>query len=157
MKQLVILAVLVVIVAGDLGAQEGAPIFLNPPTLTKPAGYTHIVISPDRRTAYIAGQVAFDSTGAVVGAGDFRAQTEQVFNNLRRALTAVNATFADVMKTTTYVTDVKQVAVIREIRGKFLDPDRPPANTLVAVASLARPELMIEIEAVVALPLNRSR
>ena len=118
MKGLFFVLVLMTILVNKVAAQDVAPTFLNPPSLTKPTGYTHIVISPDRRTAYIAGQVAFDSTGAVVGAGDFRAQTEQVFGNLRRALSALGASFSDIMKMTTYVTDVRQVPVIREIRGK---------------------------------------
>jgi enamine deaminase RidA (YjgF/YER057c/UK114 family) len=125
--------------------------YINPPGLVKPSGYTHVVLSSDARTAYIAGQVAFDSSGRVVGAGDFAAQAEQVFANLRRALASVGASFADVLKTTTYVTDVANIAALRDVRGRYLDPAHPPANTLIAVAGLARPELLLEIEAVVEL------
>jgi enamine deaminase RidA (YjgF/YER057c/UK114 family) len=138
-------------VAGTAAAQSGEARYINPPGLTKPTGYTHVVVGADGRTVHIAGQVAFDSTGAVVGAGDFRAQSERVFANLRTALASVGATFSDVVKTTTFITDLSNAAPLREIRGKYLDPARPPANSLIVVASLARPDLLIEIEAVVIL------
>ena len=130
---------------------QGDARYINPPGLTKPTGYTHVVVAADGRTVHIAGQVAFDSAGALVGAGDFRAQTERVFANLRIALASVGATFSDVVKTTTFITDLANTAALREIRGKHLDPARPPANSLLVVASLARPDLLIEIEAVVVL------
>ena len=132
-------------------AQAGGSRYINPPGLTKPTGYTHVVVGADGRTVYIAGQVAFDSTGTLVGAGDFRAQAERVYANLRVALASVGATFSDVVKTTTFVTDLANTAALREIRGKYLDPARPPANSLIVVASLARPDLLLEIEAVAVL------
>src|SRR3954462_6268413 len=98
-------AFLSLILCSLLHAQQG-PKFINPPGLTKPAGYTHVVVAPDGRTVYLAGQVAFDSTGQVVGKGDFKAQAEQVYQNLRRALASVGGSLGDVVKTTTYITDV---------------------------------------------------
>ena len=86
-----------------------------------------------------------------MAAGDFRAQAERVFATLRIALASAGATFSDVVKTTTYVSDVANAAALREIRGKYLDPARPPANSLIGVARLARPELLLEIEAVAVL------
>jgi enamine deaminase RidA (YjgF/YER057c/UK114 family) len=124
------------------------PRYVNPPGLTKPAGYTHVVISSDGRTVYVAGQVAFDSVGQIVGLGDFKAQATQVFANLGRALASVGATFGDVMKTTTYITDVRNLGLLREARARYFDPARAPANTLIPVSALARPELLLEIEAV---------
>ena len=132
-------------------AQAQGARYINPPGLSRPTGYTHVVVAADGRTVHIAGQVAFDSTGALVGAGDFRAQSERVFANLRIALASVGATFSDVVKTTTFITDLANTAALREIRGKHLDPARPPANSLLVVSSLARPDLLIEIEAVVVL------
>jgi enamine deaminase RidA (YjgF/YER057c/UK114 family) len=131
-------------------AQQGSR-FVNPPGLAKPTGYTHVVVAPDGRTVYLAGQVAFDSTGQVVGKGDFKAQAEQVYQNLRRALASVGGSLGDVVKTTTYITDMNNVAQLREIRGKYLNPAHPPANTLLVVAGLARPELLLEIEGVAVL------
>jgi enamine deaminase RidA (YjgF/YER057c/UK114 family) len=137
--------------ASTARAQGGEPRYINPPGLSKPTGYTHVVLAADGRTVYIAGQVAYDSTGTLVGPGDFRAQAERVFANLRIALASAGATFSDVVKMTTYITNVANVATLREIRGKHLDLARPPANTLVPVATLARPEFLLEIEAVAVL------
>ena len=142
-------AVLLLLSAASAAAQDAAPRFINPPGLTKPGGYTHVVVSADGRTAYIAGQVAYDSTGAVVGAGDFRAQAKQVFGNLQVALASVGASFKDVMKTTTFITDMKHLATLREVRGRYFDAVHPPANSLIPVVALASPQLMLEIEAVV--------
>jgi enamine deaminase RidA (YjgF/YER057c/UK114 family) len=132
-------------------AQYARPRFINPPGLTKPNGYTHVVVTSDGRTAHIAGQVALDSAGRVVGTGDFKAQAEKVFANLRLALASVEASFEDVLKTTTYITNLENLPALREARGRYFNPARPPANTLVPVATLARPELLLEIEAVVEL------
>ena len=138
-------------------AQTAGPAFINPPGLTRPTGYTHVVVSADGRTAYVAGQVAFDSTGKVVGVGDFQAQAEQVFANLRRALASVGASFGDVMKTTTFITDLKNLPALRNTRARYFDASHPPANTLVPVTALAHPDLLLEIEAVVDLPKGRQR
>jgi 2-iminobutanoate/2-iminopropanoate deaminase len=72
-----------------------------------------------------------------------------VFTNLRRALASVGVSFTDVMKTTTFVTDVKHIPALRDTRARYFDSLHPPANTLVPVAALARPDLLLEIEAVV--------
>lgn len=144
------LAAVFAFVAPEAHSQGTGNTYINPRGLVKPTGYTHVVVAADRRTVYIAGQVAFDSTGKVVGGSDFAAQAEQVFTNLRRALASVGASFGDVVKMTTLITDVKNVPALREIRGRYLDPKEPPANTLV-VAQLVRPELLLEIEAVAVL------
>lgn len=98
---------------------------------------------------YIAGQVAFDQARQVAGAGDMAAQTEQVFRNLQAALAAAGATFADVVKMTTYVTDMGQAPVIRAVRARYFG-DTLPASTLVGVTALAHPDLMVEIEVIAA-------
>jgi enamine deaminase RidA (YjgF/YER057c/UK114 family) len=108
-------------------------------------------MAPDGRTVYIAGQVALDSAGAVVGAGDFTAQAEQVYRNLERALRSVDGSMADLVKTTTFITDIKNLPALREVRSRRLSKTQPPANTLLEVSSLARPELLIEIEGVAVL------
>jgi enamine deaminase RidA (YjgF/YER057c/UK114 family) len=134
------------------GAAQGSSTrYINPSSLVKPTGYTHVVIAPDGRTVYIAGQVAFDSAGKVVGEGDFAAQAEQVYRNLERALQSVGGSMADLVKTTTFVTDIKHVSSLRDVRARRLSKNQPPANTLLEVSSLARPEFLIEIEAVAVL------
>jgi 2-iminobutanoate/2-iminopropanoate deaminase len=122
----------------------------NPPALSKPTGYTHVVeiIGPGK-IVYIAGQVAADKDGKVVGERDMKAQTEQVFRNLEAALKTAGATFGDVVKMNTYMTDLSQVAAYREVRSRYL-ADAPPASTLVQVVALASPAYMIEVEVVAA-------
>ncbi len=125
---------------------------INPGSLPPPSGYSHVVIAPAGRRVLISGQVAVDSLGAVVGAGDFRAQCIQAFENLGRALESAGASFADVVATSTYVTDLSQLATLREIRARYLPKEGPPTSTLVQVVALYRPELMIEIAAEAVLP-----
>jgi enamine deaminase RidA (YjgF/YER057c/UK114 family) len=120
----------------------------NPPTLSTPRGYSHVVEVPaGSRMVYVAGQVALDSTGQLVGAGDFRAQTVQVFENLRRALAAAGATFDDVVKLNYYLLDVAQLPVLREVRDRYVNVATPPASTLIEVRRLFRPDVMVEVEA----------
>jgi enamine deaminase RidA (YjgF/YER057c/UK114 family) len=109
-------------------------------------GYSHVVAATGRVVA-IAGQVAFDAEGAVVGNGDPRAQAEQVFANLGRALAAVGASFADVIKLNFYLTDLAILPVVREVRDRHIDTTRPPASTAVQVVSLVFPDLLLEVDA----------
>jgi reactive intermediate/imine deaminase len=125
--------------------------YLNPSSLSAPTGYSHVVEVNSGRTIYIAGQVAFDKSGNVVGKGDFEAQTKQVFENLKLALASVGATFDNVVKVNTYVTDMSQVQTLRDIRAKYYGKNAP-ASTLVQIGKLAREELMIEIEAIAVVP-----
>ena len=121
--------------------------YLNPSTLSTPTGYTHVVQVHRGRTVYIAGQVAFDKSGNLIGKGDFAAQTTQVFENLKLALAAAGATFDNLVKVTTFVTDLSQIQVLREIRAKYYGKNAP-ASTLVQITQLANPAFMIEIEAI---------
>src|SRR5262245_61784802 len=97
----------------------------NPPTLSTPTGYTHVVEVRRGRTIYIAGQVAFDRSGKVVGERDFRAQARQVMENVKAALAAGGATFANVIKVTTFVTDLSELRALREIRSEYFGPNPP--------------------------------
>src|SRR3954464_3496520 len=73
-----LVALLLLAAQSSVSAQTQGSRYINPPSLTKPNGYTHVVVAPDNRTVYVAGQVAFDSTGQLVGAGDFKAQAQRV-------------------------------------------------------------------------------
>src|SRR3989441_11548034 len=132
-------------------AQSGAPKITrtNPPALSKPTGYTHVVEASGGKTVYVSGQIALDKDGKVVGEGDMKAQAEQVFKNLQAALGAAGATFKDVVKMNTYTTDISQVQAIREVRARYFG-EATPASTLVQVVRLARPEFMLEIEVIAA-------
>ena len=126
--------------------------FLNPPSLFPPPGFSHVAEVRGGRLVFIAGQVAFDQTGTLVGAGDFRAQAEQVFQNLQTALRAVGAEFGQVVKLNIYVRDMGQLRTLAEVRDRYVDPSRPPASTAVEVSRLARDGLLLEVEAVAVLP-----
>jgi len=125
--------------------------FLNPDTLPQPSGYTHVVESTGGRTAYISGQIALDAGGSLVGAGDMAAQAEQVFANLGAALSAVNASFEDVVKLTYYLVDISQIQAVRDVRDRYIDSARYPASTAVEVRRLVHPDLLLEIDAVAVL------
>jgi enamine deaminase RidA (YjgF/YER057c/UK114 family) len=118
-------------------------------------GYSHAVVTSGK-LAFVAGQVAVDATGALVGANDLKAQATQALDNLHRVLSALNADWGDVVRFGWYVLDATQVQVIRDAREAVLRPilgDQPnPASTLVQVASLFRPGFLVEVDAVVALP-----
>jgi enamine deaminase RidA (YjgF/YER057c/UK114 family) len=122
--------------------------FINPETMHHPTGYTHVVEVTAGRPVYIAGQVALDPTGRLVGPGDIRAQAEQVFDNLGAALEAVGARFEQVVKLTYYLLDATQLPVVREVRDRYVNIQQPPASTAVEVRRLARDDLLIEVEAV---------
>ena len=120
---------------------------MNPPGLSTPTGYSHIVSATGGRTIYISGQVAFDVKGQLVGRGDLMAQTRQVFANLDVALKAAGASFSDVVKTNYYLLDASQVQVIRDVRSQYFTKELP-ASTLVQVSRLANPDLLVEIEVI---------
>jgi 2-iminobutanoate/2-iminopropanoate deaminase len=122
--------------------------FVNPPELNTPVGYTHVVDARLGRIVYLSGQCSYDASGAIVGVGDIRAQTEQVFANLAVALASVGASFRDVVKLNWYVTDTSELPVFREVRDKYVDVERPPASTFVKVTRLVREEFLIEVECV---------
>jgi len=125
----------------------------NPPALSTPTGYTHIVeVTGPNRTIYISGQIAYDKDGKVVGApGDMKAQAEQVFKNLEAALTAAGAKFSDVVKMNSYITDMSKIQAVRDVRAMYFK-DVSPASTFVQVAGLVRPELLLEVEVIAVVP-----
>jgi enamine deaminase RidA (YjgF/YER057c/UK114 family) len=122
--------------------------FINPEAMHRPPGYTHVVEVIAGRPVYIAGQVALDRTGAVVGPGDIRAQARQVFDNLQAALQSVGASFEQVVKLNYYLVDATQLPAVREVRDDYVNTAQPPASTAVEVSRLVLDDLLIEVEAV---------
>ncbi|MBQ0981638.1 RidA family protein [Micromonospora sp. M61] len=110
------------------------------------SGYTHVVVARGRLAA-IAGQMAFDADGELVGPGDPEAQARQVFTNMGRCLAAAGGSFDDVVKLTWFVTDVAFVPTVLAVRDEFIDTSRPPASTVVQVVALYRPDLLLEVDA----------
>jgi enamine deaminase RidA (YjgF/YER057c/UK114 family) len=139
---------LLMLVAADASAQGLQRI--NPPGLSSPATYSHIV--RDGKTLYIAGQVGADAQGKVVGPGMVE-QLEQGLKNLQTALKSQGADFSHVAKITIYVTDVDAFRApdAAAIRATYFGANRP-ASTLVGVTRLASPDYKVEIEAVAILP-----
>jgi enamine deaminase RidA (YjgF/YER057c/UK114 family) len=128
--------------------------FLNPAKIAKPIGYTHVVeAAAPGRIVFISGQLGLDLDNKIVGSpGDFRAQAEQTFVNLKNALAAVGADFTHVVKFTSYFTDIAHLGVFREVRDRFVDTAAPPASTAIAISALARPGALIEVEAIAVVP-----
>jgi 2-iminobutanoate/2-iminopropanoate deaminase len=119
--------------------------------------YSHVVtVSGDAKIVYIAGQLARDINGECVGKGDMRAQMEQTFRNLDRCLRAAGATWADVVKTNTYVTDFDAFQKCGDVRMRWLGV-ATPTSTTVGVTRLADLDCMVEIEAVAVVPAHGAR
>jgi enamine deaminase RidA (YjgF/YER057c/UK114 family) len=128
--------------------------FFSPATLPPPVGYSHIAKVNKGTMIYVAGQVSSDASGKLVGEGDFEAQAEQVFKNLKIAVEAAGGAMTDIVKLNVYlVAEVGQAEVpkLRAIRDRYVNKEKPPASTLVVVTRLARPGWLVEIEAVAAL------
>ena len=124
----------------------------NPETMPKPLGrYSHVAEVSDGKIVYIAGQVPVDRSGSLVGKDDLRAQAQQVFENLKAAIEAAGGDFHNVIKLNYYCAasvDSAQIPVVREIIDKYVDPANPPTGTFLFVNRLARPDWLIEVEAV---------
>ena len=126
----------------------------SPATLPPPTGYSHVAKVNKGTLVYIAGQVSSDASGKLVGKGDFEAQAERVFANVKLAVEAAGATMADIVKMNTYIVasvDPADVPKMRAVRGRYFGSSTPPASTLVYVSRLAQPGGMIEVEVVAAI------
>jgi enamine deaminase RidA (YjgF/YER057c/UK114 family) len=124
--------------------------FLNPPGL-KPLGlYSNIAGARGGTLYFIAGQVAVDAQGKLVGKGDIQAQAERVFENLRLALQAVGATFEDVLKFTIFIKNLTPEArkAVMSVRNRLISQTHPPAATMIGIDQLVEEDLLVEIEAV---------
>ncbi len=127
--------------------------FVNPPELATPPGCSHVAEIHRGRIVYVAGQVALDRSGSLVGVGDFEAQAEQAFRNVATALAAVDCTARDLVKLTVFVRDMRELPSYRNARDRFFATTTPPATpavTLVEVSRLFMEDALIEIEAVAA-------
>jgi enamine deaminase RidA (YjgF/YER057c/UK114 family) len=126
--------------------------FIKSETLPPSPGYSQAATVSSGRLIYVAGQVAMDRSGKLVGPRDFRAQAEQTFENLKAALAASGASFSNVVKLNSYFVDIKQVPVYREVRDKYINVSLPPVSTAVEVRRLVREEWLLEVEAIAVVP-----
>ncbi|WUH98668.1 RidA family protein [Spirillospora sp. NBC_00431] len=129
---------------------------MNPDGLPKPEVYRQVSIATGSRTVYLAGQVARDADGGKVGEGDLAAQAEQALLNVGTAVAAAGGSYDDVAKLTIYVVDwtpdkmdLLGEGIARAAAKMGVDPVKPA--TLLGIAALAEPDLMIEIEAIAVL------
>ena len=120
---------------------------------TAGVGYSHVARVGD--TVYIAGQIALDRSGNLVGKGDIEAQAQQAFENLQAILKELGGSLNDIVKLTTYLTDRSQLEAFRRVRNRYLRDPFPP-NTLLFISGLAQPDYLVEIEAVAALTSPRA-
>ena len=122
---------------------------INPEELPTPASYTHVIVATGSRLVFVAGQVADDAQGNLVGHGDLAAQARQAFANVGRSLAAAGARPEQVAKLTIYVVHHRPEYLpdISEARMAVFG-DHKPADTLVGVETLAEPGYLIEVEAI---------
>ncbi|HZG92017.1 MAG TPA: RidA family protein [Pseudonocardia sp.] len=130
---------------------------LNPAALPQPEHYRQVAVATGTRTVYLAGQVARAADGTPVGPDDLAAQVEQAYLNVGAAMAAVGGSFDDVAKLTVYVVDWSEdklaalgAGVGRAAEQLGVDPRRP--TTLIPVAALGEPDLLVEVDAVAVLP-----
>jgi enamine deaminase RidA (YjgF/YER057c/UK114 family) len=126
--------------------------FRNPPELSKPNGYSHVVIVNHGKLIFVSGQVGLDKGGKV--AGDFAGQAKQAFANLKTALASAGAKTSDLVKINYYVVGLnhEKLVALREARDSVIDKEHPPASTLAGVQALFRDDVQVEIEAEAVIP-----
>lgn len=112
--------------------------------------YSQGILAEGGKLLFIAGQTASDANGNVVGKGDIKAQTRQVFDNIKAVLEAAGGSFDNMVMTTTYITDRKYREGYNEVRRDIYKKD-PPTSTLVIVSGLANEDYMIEIAGIAVL------
>lgn len=124
--------------------------YINPSQLPPAKGYSQAVKTSGGSFIFVSGQVALNQQGELVGEGDLRKQSEQVFENIRRALEEAGAAPAHIIKLVYYVVNLQpsDALMLRELRQSFLDQVHPPASTMVGVTSLFDSRWLVEIEAV---------
>ena len=133
---------------------KGKVEYLNPDTLNKNPAFTNVVIaSGPVRTVYIGGQDAVDASGAIVGKGDFKAQTQQVLQNMQAALAAAGAQLEHVVKWNLYILQGQSLQDGFEIYQRMWgNRPNPPAISAMFVAGLAHPDFLLEMDAIAVVP-----
>jgi 2-iminobutanoate/2-iminopropanoate deaminase len=128
--------------------------FINPASVSTPKGYSHasIVDLGNCKMVIISGQVPLDNQGNLIGKGDFKKQTEQVFVNIKSIVIEAGGTMDHVVKLGIYLVDIAEIQTLRDVRNKFISMKNPPASTLVQVNKLFREDILIEIEATAVIP-----
>jgi len=108
--------------------------------------YSHVVSVDGGRSIFVSGQLARDAAGNIVGVGDMAAQIEQVGENLRACLLAAGASLDDLVRTTTYTTDIDEYFRHTEVRMRYFSAAMPTSTT-VEVKRLSHPDFLVEVDA----------
>ena len=137
----------ILIFSASASAQEIQRV--NPDGMTQPSAYTHLVKFD--KLLFIAGQVALDADGNVIGAGDMKAQVRQVLENLQTILASEGADFSHIVKTNIFTTNIEEYFETGDIRQEYF-AGHAPTSTLVQIERLARPVFLVEIEAIAIAP-----
>jgi 2-iminobutanoate/2-iminopropanoate deaminase len=122
------------------------------PTVYSPVRYVQGIKVTGGTIVWISGQVSQDKDGKVVHKGNFSGQARQALANLKAMVEAAGGTIQDIVKVNTYLTDLRYREELARIRAEFFPDGKLPASTLVGVAGLADPDMLVEIEAVAVLP-----
>ena len=133
--------------------------FINPAGVRRIGAFSHAAATKGGVTVYVSGQIALDKDGSIVGRNDVRAQTRQVFENVRIILEEAGGSFDDVVKITQYVVGLKPEhrSLITEVRNDYVNQANPPASTMIGVPSLVIDGLLIEVEAIAVIDEGRSK
>jgi enamine deaminase RidA (YjgF/YER057c/UK114 family) len=124
---------------------------VNPARWQEKFGYSQgCRVDDAQRLLFVAGQIALDENGDVVGEGDFEAQTRQVFRNMGRVLELAGMSFENLVQVGGFLTDIGQLPTYARVRDEFVDTSAPPASTTIGITSLALPELLVEVNAIAA-------
>jgi enamine deaminase RidA (YjgF/YER057c/UK114 family) len=124
---------------------------LNPETMPRSVGYSQLAMTTGGTIVFVAGQVALDRSGNLIGRDDFKLQVRQVFENLKAAVEAAGGRFDDIVKLNSYFRDLRNLPEFREVRDQYVNLGNPPVSTAVEVPRLFREEFLVEIEAVAVL------
>jgi enamine deaminase RidA (YjgF/YER057c/UK114 family) len=128
--------------------------YINPDDLPKNPAFTNVVtVTGPVKTIYIGGQDAVDASGAIVGKGDLRAQTEQILKNIQAALAAGGAGLEHIVKWNIYVLQGQSLQTGFEVFQRVWgDRPSPPAISVMFVAGLAHPDFLAEMDATAVVP-----
>jgi 2-iminobutanoate/2-iminopropanoate deaminase len=130
--------------------------FKNPAAISTPKGYSQAaeIDMGTSKLTIMAGQIALDKNGNLIGKNDLAKQTEQAFINIKHIVEDAGGTMNNIVKLNYFIKDVSQVQRVRDIRDKYINTKTPPASTLVEVSKLFRDDILIEIEATAVIPKN---
>ena len=124
---------------------------INPKNVHRRPNYNQGILVDGGKLLFMAGQTAVDAQGNVVGKGDIEAQARQVYENMKLVLDEAGGTFDDIVKTTIYITDIKNREGLHQVRKKYFTGDQA-TSTLLIIKGLAREEFLMEVEAIAVIP-----